>query len=152
MDPVAKLDRWMMNEGRRSGDPVLIVSHFCTELRAAGVPLWRVNIGQRFANPLLIAWGVVWTPDGAETYDVTHARLLTDGYVGSAFEYIFEHQRPLHKSLRGLDPDRDHISYLEFAADGAVSSHISTDKLDNVNGIFDRMRAGTIDGRVVMEM
>ena len=120
MDPVAKLDRWMMNEGRRSGDPVLIVSHFCTELRAAGVPLWRVNIGQRFANPLLIAWGVVWTPDGAETYDVTHARLLTDGYVGSAFEYIFEHQRPLHKSLRGLDPDRDHVSYLEFAADGGT--------------------------------
>ena len=36
-------------------------AHFCTELIDAGVPLWRVNIGQRFANPLLVAWGVVWT-------------------------------------------------------------------------------------------
>ena len=86
----------------------------------AGVPLWRVNIGQRFANPLLIAWGVVWTPDGAESYDVAHARMLTDGYVGSAFEYIFEHQRPLHKSLRGLDPEKDHVSYHEFAEAGGT--------------------------------
>lgn len=61
MDAIAKLADWMNNEGRHSGDPVKVVSHFCTELIDAGVPLWRVNIGQRFANPLLVAWGVVWT-------------------------------------------------------------------------------------------
>ena len=120
MDAITALNAWMMTEGRRSGDPVKVVSHFCTTLSDAGVPLWRVNIGQRFANPLLIAWGVVWTPDSTESYDVTHARMLTDGYVGSSFEYILQHQRPLHKSLRGLDPDRDHVSYLEFAADGGT--------------------------------
>ncbi len=120
MEAAAKLNTWMMTTGRRSGDPIEIVSHFCTALTEAGVPLWRVNIGQRFANPLLIAWGVVWTPDGTEVYDVTHARMLTDGYIGSAFEYILENQRPLHKSLRGLDPARDHVSYLEFAAEGGT--------------------------------
>lgn len=120
MEAAAALNNWMMTTGRRSGDPVGIVSHFCATLVAAGVPLWRVNIGQRFANPLLIAWGVVWTPDGTEVYDVTHARMLTDGYIGSAFEYILENQRPLHKSLRDLDPARDHVSYLEFAAEGGT--------------------------------
>ncbi|MCV2890815.1 adenylate/guanylate cyclase domain-containing protein [Ruegeria aquimaris] len=120
MEAAAKLNTWMMTTGRRSGDPIEIVSHLCTALTDAGVPLWRVNIGQRFANPLLIAWGVVWTPDGTEVYDVTHARMLTDGYIGSAFEYILENQRPLHKSLRGLDPARDHVSYLEFAAEGGT--------------------------------
>lgn len=120
MDAVDRLNLWMMTEGRRSGDPDKVVSHFCTTLIEAGVPLWRVNIGQRFANPLLIAWGVVWTPDGAESYDVTHARMLTDGYIGSAFEHILKHQRPLHKSLRGLDPAHDHVSYLEFAAEGGT--------------------------------
>jgi adenylate cyclase len=69
---------------------------------------------------LLIAWGVVWTPDGTETYDVTHARMLTDGYIGSAFEYILKNQRPLHKSLRGLYPGKDHISFLEFAEAGGT--------------------------------
>lgn len=110
----------MMTEGRCSGDPIKVVSHFCSALIDAGIPLWRVNIGQRFANPLLIAWGVVWTPNGAESYDVTHARMLTDGYIGSAFEYILENQRPLHKSLRELDPNKDHISFLEFAEDGGT--------------------------------
>ncbi|SFK68182.1 adenylate/guanylate cyclase domain-containing protein [Shimia haliotis] len=120
MDAIDELNHWMMSEGRCSNDPVKVVSHFCTTLIDAGVPLWRVNIGQRFANPLLIAWGVVWTPEGTESYDVTHARMLTDGYVGSAFEYILENQRPLHKNLRGLDPQKDHSSYLEFAAAGGT--------------------------------
>ncbi|MCB4454590.1 adenylate/guanylate cyclase domain-containing protein [Leisingera sp. McT4-56] len=120
MDAVTELSRWMMTEGRRSGDPVKVVSRFCTELIAAGVPLWRVNIGQRFANPLLIAWGVVWTPESTESYDVTHDVMLTDSYVGSSFEYILAHRRPLHKSLRGLDPEADHISYHEFAEAGGT--------------------------------
>lgn len=117
---IEKLNTWMMTTGRCSNDPIKIVSHFCSTLVEAGVPLWRVNIGQRFANPLLIAWGVVWTPEGTETYDVTHAAMLTDDYVGSSFEYIFENQRPLHKSLRGLDPGKEHSSYLNFARDGGT--------------------------------
>jgi adenylate cyclase len=120
MDAITELSHWMMTEGRRSDDPVRVVSHFCSTLIDAGVSLWRANIGQRFANPLLIAWGVVWTPDGTESYDVTHARMLTDGYIGSAFEYILANQRPLHKSLRGLDPEKDHLSYLEFAEAGGT--------------------------------
>lgn len=120
MDTIARLNHWMITQGRRSDDPVEVVSHFCSTLVDAGVPLWRVNIGQRFANPLLIAWGIVWTPDGTETYDVTHARMLTDDYIGSSFEYILEHQKPLHKSLRELDPEKDHASYLEFAEAGGT--------------------------------
>ncbi|MFD1158756.1 adenylate/guanylate cyclase domain-containing protein [Roseovarius aestuarii] len=120
MEHLAKLTDWMIKEGRCSGDPVKVVSHFCASLIEAGVPLWRVNIGQRFANPLLIAWGVVWTPEGTESYDVTHETMLTDSYVGSSFEYILQHRKPLHKSLRQLDAETDHISYLEFAELGGT--------------------------------
>lgn len=120
MEHLAKLTAWMINEGRRSNDPVKVVSHFCASLIESGVPLWRVNIGQRFANPLLIAWGVVWKPEGTESYDVTHETTLTDSYLGSSFEYILQHKRPLHKSLRRLDTETDHISYLEFAELGGT--------------------------------
>ncbi|MCR9135506.1 MAG: adenylate/guanylate cyclase domain-containing protein [Alphaproteobacteria bacterium] len=120
MDKTAELNQWMMTEGRQSDDPIKVVSHLCSTLIDAGVPLWRVNIGQRFANPLLRGWGIIWTPEGTETYDVTHARMLTDSYIGSPFDYIFETQRPLHKSLRGLDPDKDHASYLEVAEAGGT--------------------------------
>jgi adenylate cyclase len=120
MDAIAELTHWMVTEGRCSGDPVKVVSHFCSALIDAGVPLWRANIGQRFANPLLIAWGVVWTPENTESYDVTHERMLTDGYVGSSFEYVLENKRPLHKSLRRLNLVEDHISYIEFAELGGT--------------------------------
>lgn len=120
MKAISDINDWMITTGRCSDDPVKIVSHLCFALVDAGIPLWRVNIGQRFANPLLIAWGIVWTPDSTETYDVTHSRMLTDGYVGSAFEYIFKHQKPLHKNLRELDPIKDHASYIEFAEAGGT--------------------------------
>lgn len=120
MDTVAKLNHWMMTEGRRSNDPIKVVSHFCETLAEAGAPLWRVNIGQRFANPLLIAWGMVWTPEKTEIYEVTHIRMLTDDYIGSSFEHLAVHQRPLHKSLIGLDPETEHSSYLEFAEAGGT--------------------------------
>ena len=41
---------------------------------------------------------------------------------------------------------------LAFAAEGKVSSHFSWDELDNINAIFDRMRAGQIDGRIVLRI
>ncbi|SPH20093.1 Adenylate cyclase 1 [Ascidiaceihabitans donghaensis] len=120
MEAIDELSHWLITEGRLSDDPDKIVSHFCDGLIAAGVPLWRVNIGQRYANPLLIAWGVVWTPEATESYDVTHARMLTDGYIGSSFEYINDNRKPLHKSLRNLDPATDHSSYIEYAEQGGT--------------------------------
>ncbi|MBD0255661.1 MAG: zinc-dependent alcohol dehydrogenase, partial [Cytophagales bacterium] len=41
---------------------------------------------------------------------------------------------------------------LRFAAEGKVKAHYSLDKLENVNAIFERLKAGKIDGRVVMEI
>jgi propanol-preferring alcohol dehydrogenase len=42
---------------------------------------------------------------------------------------------------------------LDFAADGAVVSHVdATQPLDRINDVFDRMRDGTINGRVVLDM
>ncbi|PIE08439.1 MAG: alcohol dehydrogenase AdhP [Rhodobacterales bacterium] len=41
---------------------------------------------------------------------------------------------------------------LAFAGEGAVSTHYSWDKLENINAIFDKMRAGQIDGRIVMKI
>ncbi|WP_211223196.1 zinc-dependent alcohol dehydrogenase [Propionicicella superfundia] len=39
---------------------------------------------------------------------------------------------------------------LEFAAAGQVKAHYTMDRLDNINGIFERMKNGSIDGRVVV--
>ncbi|TFL16384.1 alcohol dehydrogenase AdhP [Jannaschia formosa] len=41
---------------------------------------------------------------------------------------------------------------LAFAGDGAIATTFQWDELENVNSVFDRMRQGTIDGRVVLRM
>jgi propanol-preferring alcohol dehydrogenase len=41
---------------------------------------------------------------------------------------------------------------LDFAGDGKVKATVEVDKLHNINGVFDRMRAGKIDGRIVLDM
>ena len=41
---------------------------------------------------------------------------------------------------------------LDFAGDGKVKATISTAGLDDINSVFDRMRQGQIEGRVVLDM
>jgi len=114
------ITNWLISEGRELGDGVAIVEGYSARLVEAGVPLSRANIAQRFANPLLVAWGVIWTPEETSQYDVTHQMLETSSYVGSPFEYVHTNLKPLHKSLVGLDPDLDHSSYLELAEAGGT--------------------------------
>jgi propanol-preferring alcohol dehydrogenase len=57
------------------------------------------------------------------------------------------------KTVRGsiVGTRKDLEEALAFAGEGAVKAHYSVDKLENVNAIFERMKQGTIDGRVVLE-
>jgi propanol-preferring alcohol dehydrogenase len=41
---------------------------------------------------------------------------------------------------------------LAFADEGKVKATVSTDRLDNINQVFDRMREGDIEGRVVLDL
>ncbi|PVZ15348.1 MULTISPECIES: alcohol dehydrogenase AdhP [unclassified Pseudomonas] len=41
---------------------------------------------------------------------------------------------------------------LDFAGEGKVKATVAADKLENINEVFDKMRAGKIDGRIVIDM
>ncbi|MCT0713571.1 zinc-dependent alcohol dehydrogenase, partial [Pseudomonas aeruginosa] len=41
---------------------------------------------------------------------------------------------------------------LDFAGEGLVKATIHPGKLDDINQILDQMRAGQIEGRIVLEM
>jgi len=41
---------------------------------------------------------------------------------------------------------------LDFAAQGKVKATVSTDKLENINAVFERMHKGQIEGRVVLDI
>jgi propanol-preferring alcohol dehydrogenase len=58
------------------------------------------------------------------------------------------------KTVRGsiVGTRKDLQESLAFAAAGKVKSHYSMDRLDNVNQILGALKAGRIDGRVVLQM
>jgi len=58
------------------------------------------------------------------------------------------------KTVRGsiVGTRKDLQEALEFAGEGKVAAHYSMDKLDNINAIFAQMKAGKIDGRVVVSI
>jgi propanol-preferring alcohol dehydrogenase len=58
------------------------------------------------------------------------------------------------KTIRGsiVGTRMDLEESLRFAAEGKVKSHNSLDKLENINQIFGKLKAGTIEGRVVLEI
>jgi propanol-preferring alcohol dehydrogenase len=58
------------------------------------------------------------------------------------------------KTVRGsiVGTRADLIKSLAFACDGLVKSHDSTERLDNISQIFERIKAGAIDGPVVVAL
>ncbi len=41
---------------------------------------------------------------------------------------------------------------LDCAGEGLVKATVSSDRVENINAIFDKMRQGAIEGRVVLNM
>jgi alcohol dehydrogenase, propanol-preferring len=57
------------------------------------------------------------------------------------------------KTIRGsiVGTRMDLQEALQFAGEGKVRAHYSTDRLERINHIFQEMKRGRIDGRVVLE-
>ncbi len=112
---------WLAGPARVALAPAEIVAESCERLLAAGIPLWRVRVGQRLANPLIGAWGVVWARgSGAEQYSVPRSMLATSSFAGSPFQHVIETRTSFRRSLRQLDPTRDHAVLFELAAAGST--------------------------------
>lgn len=58
------------------------------------------------------------------------------------------------KTIRGsiVGTRMDLQEAIAFASEGKVHTVFAEDKLENINGIFDRMRKGAIEGRIVMKI
>ncbi|PSJ53706.1 adenylate/guanylate cyclase domain-containing protein [Mesorhizobium ephedrae] len=118
LQPIAA---WLIGPARKSLPPEGIVGGLAERLVVAGVPLWRVRIGQRVSNPLIGAWGVIWTRDGgAELYTVPRSMLSTASYRGSPFEHVITTRTSFRCSLEHLVAGRDHPVLFELAEAGST--------------------------------
>jgi len=118
---VTEAATWLVGTARVALSPVEIVAQTCDRLVATGIPLWRVRVGQRLINPLLGAWGVIWMREtGAEEYTVPRSVLATSAFTGSPFEHVIKTRTRFYRSLRDLNPARDHPVLFELAEDGST--------------------------------
>lgn len=116
----AEIAFWLIGPARQRGTPEEIVGGLAERLVDAGIPLRRVRIGQSVANPLISAWGVIWTSGGAERYTVPRGMLATDSYKGSPFEHVVVTRTSFRHSLERLVEGRDHPVLFEVAAAGST--------------------------------
>lgn len=111
---------WLISEGRLLDDETQIVKGYCERLSDLGVPLARARIAQNYTNPLLSAWGIIWTPEETRRYTVAIKVLSTSAWHGSPFEYVVTHRRPLRKRIMDLDHAAEHPVYADLAKAGAT--------------------------------
>ena len=131
-DGRAEISRWLIADARVSLDPVELIAGFCERLTERGVPLGRLRAGQRLANPLASAWGVIWTrAAGAHEYLVARTTLSTDAFYGSPFQFVVERRATFRRRLHGLDPERDHQVLHEMAAAGGAILARNHDRAPN---------------------
>ncbi|MEO1067177.1 MAG: adenylate/guanylate cyclase domain-containing protein [Pseudomonadota bacterium] len=116
------LATWLLEEARFSTDGVAFVEELGRRFVASGLPLWRLRVAQKVANPLITAWGVIWHSDDKPTteYIVPTEWLSTSIWIGSPFQYVTEHREVFRRRLVDLDPIDDHTVLHEIAADGGT--------------------------------
>lgn len=112
---------WLIGLARQTAAPEEIVGGLAMRLVSAGIPLFRVRIGQTVANPLISAWGVIWSRSGGSSnYTVPRGMLATDSYKGSPFEQVVLTRKSFHKSLERLAAGSDHPVLFELAESGST--------------------------------
>ena len=112
---------WLIGPARQRASPAEIVGGLSERLVDAGIPLLRVRIGQSVANPLISAWGVIWSRDGGpEGYTVPRGMLATGSYKGSPFEHVITTRTSFHHSLENLVTGVDHPVLFELAESGST--------------------------------
>lgn len=111
---------WLISQGRMLGDETQIVSRYCAGLQELGIPLSRVRIGQNYSNPLISAWGIIWTPEGSRKYLVPNTIRVSSAWHGSPFEQVVTSRDCLRKRLLDLDLTAEHEVYSELREAGAT--------------------------------
>lgn len=115
-----ELAAWLIGPARLTGDAVAVTSGLAERLTAMGVPLHRLRIAMRVDNPLLTAWGIIWSPEtDAELFTISQALRDSPTYFGSPSQHVMETGAWFRRRLDELKPD-DHTVLHELASAGFI--------------------------------
>jgi propanol-preferring alcohol dehydrogenase len=120
----------------------------------------KVDPAQELQQALRGAHGVLVTAPSRKAFDqgvgMLHKRGtmslvgLPPGEFGLPIFDVVLNAKTIRGSIVGTRMDLQEA--LAFAGEGKVHTVYTEDTLENINGIFDRMRQGAIEGRIVMKL
>jgi alcohol dehydrogenase, propanol-preferring len=120
----------------------------------------KVDPAQELQRALRGAHGVLVTAPSRKAFDqgvgMLHKRGtmslvgLPPGEFGLPIFDVVLNAKTIRGSIVGTRMDLQEA--LAFAGEGKVHTVYTEDTLENINGIFDRMRQGAIEGRIVMKL
>ncbi|MBO1908841.1 adenylate/guanylate cyclase domain-containing protein [Microvirga sp. 3-52] len=115
-----KLAAWLIGPARLSGDAQAVTSGLAERMVSIGIPLHRLRIAMRVDNPLLTAWGIIWSPEtDAELFTISQALRDSPTYFGSPSQHVMETGTWFRRRLDQLEAD-DHTVLHELASTGFV--------------------------------
>lgn len=111
---------WLLNRGRHIAEPTELLGEICSRVRAAGMPLDRVNVFIGTLHPQYFGLSILWD-DGKDvklSYG-KHAQIRTDAFMKSPMTRIMDGERVIRRRLD--DPQQRDFPVLdELAGEGFV--------------------------------
>ena len=110
---------WLMTEGRRIESTNRFVHALAHKLNEHGASIDRLMLSLLTLNPQLVGTSETWLKSTDETTPIhaSHGVRITDRYIGSPLQVIYETHKRVRKRLDNL-PEDAHRAYTELAEDG----------------------------------
>jgi adenylate cyclase len=105
----AAIERWLLEEGRRSPDPGVMLDGMARRLVDLGLPLARVGIHLRALHPQVAGLRVLWTPDRPpEETLYGHDSAVSDAFARSPLAACYNTADTIRRRLEGPESGFDY--------------------------------------------
>ena len=122
MGGMASLHDWLVGAAWECSSPGALTAAYGQALNAAGVPVWRVQVGLRTLHPLLVAENHTWRADGdgVEVAYTTRETVSSDAFLRSPLAPLYEGAGAIRCRLAGEHAALDYPVLHDLAAAGAT--------------------------------
>jgi adenylate cyclase len=110
---------WLFTRGRRIEDANRFVHELAHRINANGGDIDRLMVSLMTLNPRIVGTSETWlrSTDTTQTLLASHDVRISERYIGSPLQVIYETHKRVRKRLHDL-PEDAHRAYSELAEDG----------------------------------
>lgn len=113
---------WLLRDAWEATSIAELVARLARQLRAAGVPVMRMNLFMRTLHPQVMGAVHVWTreADAVEVTELEHRAAAEGRFLESPFVHVFEGRGGIRRRLEGEGAQLDYPILRDLAEQGAT--------------------------------